>query len=67
MLEFLKAPFLVLYFSFYTIMDFMMISFVRLLSVLTYTVYCKSDQTSDIWQQLGLASEHESDLQDTVD
>ena len=48
-------------------MAFMMISFVRLLSVLTYTVYCKSDQTSDIWQQLGLASEHESDLQDTVD
>ena len=48
-------------------MAFMMISFVRLLSVLTYTVYCKSDQTSDIWQQLSLASEHESDLQDTVD
>ena len=31
------------------------------------TSYSKSDQASDLWQQLQLASELESDLQDTVD
>ena len=31
------------------------------------TLYCKYDQESDLWQQLELASELESDLQDTVD
>ena len=31
------------------------------------TVYSKFDQPSDLWQQLDLASEMESDLQDTVD
>ena len=31
------------------------------------TLYSKSDQASDLWQQLDLASELESDLQDTVD
>ena len=31
------------------------------------TLYSKCDQTSDLWQQLELASELESDLQDTVD
>ena len=30
------------------------------------TLYCKCGQTSDMWQQLELASELESDLQDTV-
>ena len=30
-------------------------------------LYYKCDQTSDLWQQLELASELESDLQDTVD
>ena len=30
------------------------------------TLYSKSDQTSDLWQQLELASELESDLRDTV-
>ena len=30
------------------------------------TLYCKCDQASDLWQQLELASELESDLQDTV-
>ena len=29
------------------------------------TIYCKCDQASDLWQQLELASELESDLQDT--
>ena len=31
------------------------------------TLYSKCDQTSDLWQQLELASELESVLQDTVD
>ena len=31
------------------------------------TLYSKCDQASDQWQQLELASELESDLQDTVD
>ena len=31
------------------------------------TLYSKCDQASDLWQQLELASELESDLQDTAD
>ena len=31
------------------------------------TLYSKCDQASDLWQQLGLASELESDLRDTMD
>ena len=31
------------------------------------TFYSKCEQTSDLWQQLELASEIESDLRDTVD
>ena len=31
------------------------------------TLYSKCDQASDLWQQLELASEVESDLRDTVD
>ena len=31
------------------------------------TLYSKCDQASDLWQQLELASELESDIQDTVD
>ena len=31
------------------------------------TLYCKCDQASDLWQQLEVASELESDLRDTVD
>ena len=31
------------------------------------TLYSKCDQASDLWQQLGLASELESGLRDTVD
>ena len=31
------------------------------------TLYYKCDQASDLWQQLELASELESDLRDTVD
>ena len=31
------------------------------------TLYCKCDHATDLWQQLDLSSELESDLQDTVD
>ena len=31
------------------------------------TLYSRCDQASDLWQQLELASEPESDLRDTVD
>ena len=31
------------------------------------TLYSKCDRASDLWQQLELASELESDLRDTVD
>ena len=35
--------------------------------MLMMRLYCKCDQASDLWQQLELASELESDLRDTVD
>ena len=37
------------------------------LSMLMILLYSKCDQTSDLWQQLELASELESDLRDTDD
>ena len=39
------------------------------IAIYTYdtTLCCKCDQASDLWQQLELASELESDLRDTVD
>ena len=43
----------------------MMLSMI-FLSMLS-TLYSKCDQASDLWQQLELASELESDQQDTVD
>ena len=66
MLEFLKAPFLVLHISYYTLMAFLTKLSVILLSMLMILL-TKCDQASDLWQQLELASELESDLQDTVD
>ena len=67
MLEFLKAPFLVLHFSFYTLMTFLMMLSVTLLSMLMMLLNSKCDQASDLWQQFEFASELESDLRDTVD
>ena len=66
MLEFLKAPFLVLHISYYTLMAFLTKLSVILLSMLMILL-TKCDQASDLWQQLELASELESDLQDTVE
>ena len=67
MLEFRKAPFLALHFSYYTLMTFLMILSVILLSMLTILLSTLNDQASDLSQQLELASELESDLRDTVD
>ena len=68
MLEFLKAPFLVLHFSLIYINDLPddVICDIAIYADDT-TLYSKCDQASDLWQQLELASELESDLQDTVD
>ena len=59
-----EAPFLVLHLSYYTLMTFLM-----MLSVIyadDTTLYSKCDQASDLWQQLELVTELESDLRDTV-
>ena len=66
MREFLKAPFLVLHFSSYTLMTFLTILSAILLSMLMILL-SKCDQASDLWQQLELASDLKSDLRDTVD
>ena len=62
MLELLKAPFMLLHFSYYTLMTFLIMLSVILLSMLMILLYSKSDQASDLWQQLALVSELESDL-----
>ena len=63
MLEFLNALFFVQHFSCYTVITFLKILSVTLLSMLMILLcYLKCDQTSDLWQQLELASEQESDL-----
>ena len=58
------APFLVLDFSYYTLMTFLTMLFVILLSMLMMLLPVLS---ADLWQQLELDSELESDLRDTVD
>ena len=64
---FLKVRFLVLCFSYYTLMIFLM----KLSNLATYAddtiLYFKNDQASDLRQQLELAFELESHLYDTVD
>ena len=67
MLEFLMAPFLVLHFSHNRLMIYLIMLSVILPSMLMILLCSKCDQASDVWQQLELASELESDLQDTVD
>ena len=61
MLEFLKAPFLVLYFSYYILMKFLMMLDDVICDIAIYVILLS------MWQQLKLASELESDLRDTVD
>ena len=67
MLEFLKDPFLILHLSYYTLM---ILSDDVTCSIAIYaddTIYPKCDQASDLWQQVELASELESNLQNTAD
>ena len=63
MLEFLKDPFLVSQFSYYKLMIFLVMLSVILLSMLMILL---CDQVSDLWQQLELSSELESDLRGPV-
>ena len=67
MLEILKAPFLVLHFLLLYVNDLPddVICNIAICACDT-TLYSKCDQASDLWQQLELASELESDLRDTV-
>ena len=67
MLEFLKDPFLILHLSYYTLM---ILSDDVICNIAIYaddTIYPKCDQASDLWQQVELASELESNLQNTTD
>ena len=59
MQEFLKSPFLVMHLTYYTFMAFLMIDVVCNIAIYAddATLYSKCDQTSDLWQQLQLASE----------
>ena len=67
MREFLKDAFLFLHFSYYTLMTILMrLSEILLSLQMTLITPVKCDQASDLWQQLGLASELESDLPNTV-
>ena len=64
----LKVPFLVLHFSYNTLMTFLMMLPVILLSMLMILLSnLQCHQTSDLLQQLESASEIESNLRDTVD
>ena len=45
----------------------MMLSVILLSMLMILTLYSKCDQASDLWQELELASELESDLRDNVD
>ena len=66
MLVFLKGLFLVLHFSYINDLPDDVICNIAIYADDT-TLYSKCDQVSDLWQQLKLASELESDLRDTVD
>ena len=65
MLEFFKGPFLALHFSY--INDLPDDTTCNIAICADTTLYSKCDQACDLWQQLELASELESDLRDTVD
>ena len=66
-LEFLKALFLVMLFSYYTLDLSDGVIYIIAIYADNTTLYCKSDQASDLWQQRKLTFELESDPQDTVE
>ena len=69
MLKFLKASFLVLHLFYYILMTFLMMLLISNIDICPEeaTLYSKCNQASDLWQQLELPSEHESNLRDRVD
>ena len=67
MLEFLKASFSVLHSSYYTLMTFLTMVSVILLSMMMILLSILTDQASDLWQQLELGSALECALRDTFD
>ena len=67
MLEFLKGLFLVPHFSHYTLMTFLMMLSIILLSMVMTLLSSKCEQASDLWRKQELVSELESDLRDTAD
>ena len=64
MLEFFKASFLIVHFSYCTLIAFLMMLSVILLSMLMILLSTLS-LIRHLWQQLELNSELESDLEDT--
>ena len=66
MLEIIKVQFSVLQFSYIDNLPNDVICNIAIYADDT-TLYSKSDQASDLWQQLELATELESDLRDIVD
>ena len=67
MLEFLKAPFFVLHFSYY--INDLRDDFIFNIAIYAdnAALYSECDQASDLWQQLVLASVLELDLKETID
>ena len=64
----LKALFLVLHFSYYTFMTMLSVKLLMMLSVkLLSMLMILLSTLSDLWQHLELATELESDLQNTID
>ena len=59
MIELLKAPFWVLYFSYYILITFLMMLSVIFIAIYVddTTIYSKCGQASDLWQQLELDAE----------
>ena len=66
MLEFLKGPFLVLHFSYYALMTFLMMLSVILLSILMMLLSTLSVISHLIYGNIQLASELQSDLRGTA-
>ena len=69
MREFLKGLFLVLHFSYYTLINDLTDNVICNFAIYAddTALFSKCDQASDMWQQLELASELESDLRGTMD
>ena len=67
MLEFLKGPFLVLHSWSYTLVNLCddIVCNVSIFYAVDTILYSKCEQASDLWQQLELATELESDLLQT--